>query len=78
MFVGRMFFTLKSARDLPNQPGIKDVQPYLVIKVDNVEMKRIGYKENPQVDTSSTIINETQSSLPAAFPFAGLKFTKII
>ena len=57
MFVGRMFFTLKSARDLPNQPGIKDVQPYLVIKVDNVEMKRIGYKENPQVDTSSTSIN---------------------
>ena len=57
MFVGRMFFTLKSARDLPNQPGIKDVQPYLVIKVDNVEKKRIGYKENPQVvDTSSFIL----------------------
>ena len=57
MFVGRMFFTLKSARDLPNQPGIKDVQPYLVIKVDNVEKKRIGYKENPQVvDTFQFIL----------------------
>ena len=49
MFVGRMFFTLKSARDLPNQPGIEDVQPYLVIKLDDVEKKRIGFKENPQV-----------------------------
>ena len=55
MFDGRMFFTLKSARDLPNQPGIKDIQPYLVIKVDGVEKKRIGFKENPQVDTSSFI-----------------------
>ena len=55
MFVGRMFFTLKSASDLPNQNGIKDIQPYLVIKVDNVEKKKIGYKENPQVDTSSFI-----------------------
>ena len=49
MFVGRMFFTMKSSRDLPNQPGIEDVQPYLVIKLDDVEKKRIGFKENSQV-----------------------------
>lgn len=51
-FIGRMFFTLKSARDLPNQPGIKDIRPYLVIKVDNVEQKRVGYKENHEVLSS--------------------------
>ena len=50
MFIGRMFFILKSARDLPIQPGMKDVKPYLVVKVDNEEKMRIGYKENYQVD----------------------------
>ena len=47
-----MFFTLKSARDLPNQHGIKDIKPYLVVKVDNVEKKRIGYKYNHEVLSS--------------------------
>ena len=57
MFVGRMFFTVKSARDLPlpwitqpgNSRGMGEVKPYLIIKVDDEEQARVGYKENIQV-----------------------------
>ena len=51
MFVGRMFLTLKSARDLPwiTQSGMTEVKPYLIIQVDDDEKERIGYKENIQV-----------------------------
>ena len=51
MFVGRMFLTLKSARDLPwiTQHGMTEVKPYLIIQVDDDEKERIGYKENIQV-----------------------------
>ena len=51
MFVGRMFLTLKSARDLPctTLAGMGEIKPYLIIQVDDEEQARIGYEENPQV-----------------------------
>ena len=51
MFYGRMYLTIKSARELPVPPGMEDseLRPYLVIKVDDEERDRIGYKENAQV-----------------------------
>ena len=51
MFYGRMYLTIKSARELPVPPGMEDsdLRPYLVIKVDDEERDRIGYKDNAQV-----------------------------
>ena len=51
MFVGRMFLTLKSARDLQctTLAGMGEVKPYLIVQVDDEEKERIGYKENVEV-----------------------------